>query len=259
MHASQIRKLVALVLLLANANVSLGFSTPGSRVSITSSPNSELNSSFRRRRQHHQPTINQPMTSTNHILTKPATSLQMGYNLPPGGGGGGGGEGDNKIAEFLTPIAAIGGLVLFFMSPLGGIFFAVTNSLFILALLAPILIGVGFNVWNYFNTIEGTCPSCGAPARVLKNIEAGPNICLNCGQLIRATQDLDGIELCNNPNDIFDEKSRVSSIFDIFTSDPSVYEEETITTTTSIFDDGSKKTDRKRRESTIIDIDVEKD
>lgn len=194
-----------------------------------------------------------PITPSTHVST--TSSLQMGYNLPPGGGGGGGG---NKISEFLTPIATVAALTLFFISPLGGIFFAITNSLFVLALLTPILIGVGFNVWNYFNTIEGTCPSCGAPARVLKDAEAGPNVCLNCGQLIRATQDLDGIELCNNPNDIFDEKSRISSFFDIFTSDPSVYEE-TTTTTTSIFDDGSKRKDQKRRENTIIDVDAEKD
>ena len=193
------------------------------------------------------------------------TPLQMGYNLPPGGGGGGGGGGPgDKIMEVVTPFLTIGAIVLFFMSPLGGIFFAVTNSIFILALLTPILIGVGFNVWNYFNTIEGTCPSCGAPARVLKDENAGPNICLSCGQLIRATADKDGIELCNNPNDIFDEKSRVSSIFDIFTSDRSVYEDDNDTvvstsSTTSIFGNEEKRRDRNRRETTIIDVDVEKE
>lgn len=181
-------------------------------------------------------------------------TLQMGYNLPPSGGGG-----DNKINDIVAPIVTVAALTLFFMSPLGGIFFAVTNSIFVLALLTPILIGVGFNVWNYFNTIEGTCPSCEAPVRVLKNSDAGPNICLNCGSLIRANQNLDGIELCNNPNDIFDEKSRVSSIFDIFTSDPSVYEEQNFTTSTTDSNDEKKRREQQKRERTIIDVDIEDD
>mmetsp|Transcript_24885 Transcript_24885/g.30589 ORF Transcript_24885/g.30589 Transcript_24885/m.30589 type:complete len:244 (-) Transcript_24885:169-900(-) len=189
-----------------------------------------------------------------HISTygKTSTSISMGYNLPPGGGG------NNKFDDILPGIAVVAGVILFFVSPLGGIFFAITNSLFILALLTPILIGVGFNAWQYFNTIEGDCPSCSVPARVLKDKDAGPNVCLNCGSLIRATVDLDGIELCNNPDDIFDEKSRISSIFDIFTSDPSVYEatETETTATTSIFEDKKKQA---KRESTIIDVDVERE
>lgn len=244
---------VYVILCLASLSVSLGFSVPSHTIHrLSLKPNTgyrtQSNLSFK------------PIP---HV----STSLQMGYNLPPGGGGRGEGGEDGiatKIGDLLTPIVTIAGLVLFFMSPLGGIFFAITNSLFVLALLTPILIGVGFNVWNYFNTIEATCPSCGAPARVLKDIEAGPNICLNCGQLIRATADLDGIELCNDPNDIFDEKSRVSSFFDIFTSDPTVYEETTTTTTTSFFDDvfdsgSTKRKDKERREKTIIDVDIEKD
>lgn len=250
---------------------SRAFVAPGSTFNLSLKP-SQANlhvrtepTSFLPQQQHQRNQQNQQ--SQQYRTSSAITPLQMGYNLPPGGGGsgggGGGGDGD-KIAEVLTPALTIGAIVLFFMSPLGGIFFAVTNSIFVLVLLAPILIGVGFNVWNYFNTIEGDCPSCGAPARVLKDEQAGPNICLSCGQLIRATENKDGIELCNDPNDIFDQKSRVSSIFDIFTSDRSVYEDDNViststTTVTDIFDDGQKKNDRKRRETTIIDIDVEKE
>jgi len=54
------------------------------------------------------------------------------------------------------------------------------------------------------------------PARVLKDENAEPNICLNCGSLIRANLDKDGLELCNNPNDVFDQNTRINSLFDLF-------------------------------------------
>ena len=238
---------------------------PTTKAFVTPSPKLHLthkSSSFREAPQNEFHNI-QP-SSLISPLSSPTTSLQMGYNLPPSGGGGGGGS---KVEEFITPILIVTGLVLFFISPLGGIFFAITNSLFVLALLTPILLGAGFNVWQYFNTIEGDCPSCGASVRVMKDTDAGPNICLNCGQLVRANASVDGVELCNDPNDIFDEKSRVSSIFDIFTSDRSVYEDANSSSpTTNIFGDvfsdnsnDSKKKDQTRREGTIIDVDVEKD
>ncbi len=223
------------------------FSTPGSSLQFKSK-------AIKHHDTHH---INHNASNNHfpqfHVIKSSSTSLQMGYNLPPGGGGG-----DNKVNDILAPIVTVAAITLFFMSPLGGLFFALTNSFFVLALLTPIIIGVGFNVWNYFNTIDGDCPSCGSPVRVLKDENAGPNICLSCGQLIRANQSLDGIELCNNPNDIFDEKSRVSSIFDIFTSDRSVYEEDVITSTT-VIDNDKKKTEQIRRERTIIDVDVAED
>jgi len=66
----------------------------------------------------------------------------------------------------------------------------------------------------------------------------------------------DGVELCNNPNDIYDERSRVSSLFDLFTGDVdggifSKGEEPTVTEQTT--------KDKFRREKTIIDVDVTKD
>ena len=66
------------------------------------------------------------------------------------------------------------------------------------------------------------------------------------------------IELCNNPNDIYDENSRISSLFDLFTggvdsgnTGGAFYEETTTTIET--------KQDKQRRERTIIDVDVTKD
>lgn len=185
------------------------------------------------------------------------TSLQMGYNLPPGGGGQGPKE---AIQSFLTPILGIAATVLFFLSPLGSIFFAITNSIFLLLLITPLLAAFAFNVWQTFYTIEAPCPSCGAPARVLKDEEAGPNMCLNCGALLRATVDKDGIEMCNNPNDIYDDNSRISSLFDLFVDsnnngNSGAFFGETTTTTT--YEDDRKS--KQRRESTVIDVDVTKD
>jgi hypothetical protein len=245
---SYISHLLFLALLSARESLCVSaFTTPGSKVQHRLSKSTQTNQI---------PFKYNVNLSQRSQFESSTTSLQMGYNLPPGGGGSGG-DGDDKIMDILTPIAGIAGLTLFFMSPLGGIFFAITNSLFVLALITPILIGVGFNVWKTFYTIEAECPSCGSPASVLKDEDAGPNVCLSCGQLIRATASGDGIELCNDPNDIFDEKSRVSSIFDIFTSDRSRYEEDVSSTT--FVDSEQKKKDKTRRETTVIDVDVETD
>ena len=204
----------------------------------------------------------QPFSNPNLIdVTTKSTSLQMGYNLPPGGGGSGGGPKD-AITSFLQPIALIAATVLFFLSPLGSIFFAITNSIFLLLLITPFVAALGFNIWQTFYTIEAPCPNCGAPARVLKDEEAGPNLCLNCGTLLRANVDKDGIEMCNNPNDIYDDKSRISSIFDLFSGGVDNEAADFLGGNGGGFMDfGEKddKKDKKRRESTIIDVDVTKD
>ena len=75
------------------------------------------------------------------------------YNLPPSGGGGGGG-GNGGLGEILTSVATLAAIVLFFASPLGGLFFAVINSFFVLSLLVPVVLWIGFQGWQFFNTIE---------------------------------------------------------------------------------------------------------
>jgi hypothetical protein len=173
----------------------------------------------------------------------------MGYNLPPG-------KGDNDdLTKLISPVLTIGAVVLFFMSPLGGIFFAITNSLFAIALITPLILTVGFNAWQYFYTLEAPCPNCSAPARVLKDSEAQPNICLNCGANIRSNLDGDGIEICNNPNQsgLFNGDYGGGSFFDIFNGG---------------FDDvngggnantGSSPSSKKANSSTIIDVVVDDD
>jgi hypothetical protein len=186
-----------------------------------------------------------------------STNLQMGY-LPPGGN-----NRDSLVSNVIFPILTVAATLLFFLSPLGAVFFAVTNSIFLLLILLPVILSIGFQAWQYFYTISAPCPNCGAPTRVLKEDDVGPNICLNCGSLIRANLAKDGVELCNDPNDMFDESSRVSSFFDLFTrdldtnvgsSDGAFYEETSVQRKTM-----ENRQDRERRERTIIDVDATKD
>jgi len=192
-----------------------------------------------------------------------STNLNMGYNLPPSGGGGGGG-GENKLEEIIPSILSIGAVVLFFLSPLGGIFFAVTNSIFLLLLITPFIFTIGFKAWETFYTIEAPCPSCEFPVRVLKDDEAQPMLCLNCGATVRANREKDGVELCNNPNDLFNGGDGFGSMFDsLFTRE--MMEEDV----QSPFSGGSvsnnsgggstSRMDKDKREKTIIDIDVKDD
>jgi len=207
----------------------------------------------------------------------------MGFNLPPP-------PPDPKadVQSILKTTGVIGAIVLFFISPLGGIFFALTNSLLLLLIITPFLASIGFTIWQSLYTIEAPCPSCGVPARVLKDEEAGPNICLSCGQMVRATVDKDGIELCNDPNDVFDEGSRISSLFDMFTGgsgvgeagsfmggggsgggsegigdgDPSVFfgdNRSSSNNSNNNSNDAEDRKNKKKRESTVIDVDVTPD
>lgn len=69
----------------------------------------------------------------------------------------------------------------------------------------------------------------------------------------------DGVELCNDPSDIYDDNSRVSSFFDLFTggvdNDGGLFQGDNVDTTTT----ATSKKDKDRREGTIIDVDVTKE
>lgn len=181
-------------------------------------------------------------------------SLQMGYQLPPSGPRG-------PLDELKSALPAIGSavlLALFFASPLGGIFFGIVNSFFVLSLLTPVILVAGFQIWRAFNTISAPCPSCGAPMTVLKNGE--PSVCFNCGSMSRSSADNSGLELCNNPNDILNQGSLFDSFFgggspmgvnspmtDIFSDEP---------TSSSGSEDKVKQA---KRQGTVIDVDVERE
>lgn len=151
---------------------------------LLSAPKSSMKSS---------PTIN---FRRPHAKLQKQTSLQMSY-LPPSSP-----KGPLDDLKSLLPTVGTGILVaLFFASPLGAAFFAIFNSLFVLALLTPFVLFAGFQLWSSLYTYQDTCPSCGqVPVRALKNGE--PTVCLNCGSFCRVNEAGDGLELCNNPNDI---------------------------------------------------------
>lgn len=180
------------------------------------------------------------------------SELQMSYNLPPGGG-----DKINWKDDLLIPAATVAGLGLFFISPLGGIFFAITNSLFVLSLLTPFILYIAFQGWQFFYTQESPCPNCEAPVRTLKDDGAEPTICLSCGSLVRNVGgDGDGLELCGPPpgNSFFQSDEKMgNSIFSDFFGGAQSYDGL-----------GQQETNRKQekkfnREQTIIDVEVERD
>lgn len=190
----------------------------------------------------------------------PSTSLRMGYQLPPSP------RGPKEQFEAILPTIATGVLVaLFFASPLGGIFFAITNSLFVLAFVTPFILFAGFQIWTALYTVEAPCPSCGAlPVRVLKSGE--PSRCLNCGALSRANEAGDGLELCNNPNDLMGSGG---SLFDAlfggsgmgmggsdFSQTQTDFGEVFVETQTTVKEATKKK---KPSPGNIVDVEVERD
>jgi len=177
-----------------------------------------------------------------------------------------------SIISTIAPIALVG---LFFASPLGGIFFAVTNSLFVLALITPLVLFAGFKIYTALYTVEAPCPSCGVlPVRVLKNGE--PGVCLNCGAFSRVDEKGDGLELCNNPYDSVLNENGGGGMFDALfgggggDGTSGGFEDvfggggglEDVFGGGDVVGGGAKKESpeaKAKRQGTIIDVDVEKD
>jgi hypothetical protein len=186
------------------------------------------------------------------------------YNLPPGK------DNNNGLGDILK---GAGGLLLvaaFFASPLGGLVFGIFNSFLLLAILLPTVATLGFQAWQYFSTIGGTCPSCEAPARVIKTDsdgEAFPTICVNCGAVLQANYDNTAIDNITGKNSIMDDNfgSQPASIYDLFGGAPGGYTTSTSTTstTTGIYEDESPRSQKKvrnvRNDMNIIDAEIEDD
>jgi len=188
------------------------------------------------------------------------TRLKMGYQLPPSP------KGPLEQIGAILPTITTGVLVaLFFASPLGGAIFAIFNSLFVLAFLTPFILYAGFQIWSALNTVEAPCPSCGSSqVRVLKTGE--PSMCLNCGDFVRANEKKDGVELCNNPNDIMGGSD--GSLFDALFGGGGMGGN-MVSDIPDVFVDGSLNGNRKgapeekvkkaKKQGKIIDVDVERD
>jgi hypothetical protein len=164
----------------------------------------------------------------------------------------------DQIKSILPTIATGALVLLFFASPLGGIFFAVTNSLFVLALLTPFILFVGFQVWSALYTIEAPCPSCGViPVKVLKNGE--PGVCLNCGAFSRANEKGDGLELCNNPYDMMNEGAGGSMFDALFGQGGNGVSDFDVVSGQSKSSGQDEQAKAAKKRGTIIDVDVERD
>jgi hypothetical protein len=189
------------------------------------------------------------------------TSLFM-YNLPPGKN-----NNDNDLGGILKGAASLFLVVAFFVSPLGGLVLGIFNSFLVLAILVPILATVGVTTWQYFNTISGDCPNCGAPVRVKKAKQGQgeaqqPSICFTCGSIIQAKYDNSGIDNITGRNSL-DDLSTSSpfgggSVFDIFGGGAPSSAART-TTTTVVKETKKIEKDKIRREATIIDVEVDDD
>lgn len=193
-------------------------------------------------------------TVTPRQSVRKATHLQMGYQLPPSRDPKGPFE---QIQAILPSVGFVVLVGLFFASPLGGIFFAITNSLFVLVFLTPFILFAGFQIWSALYTIEAPCPSCGQiPIRALKNGE--PTVCLNCGAFSRSNEAGDGLELCNNPYDMMNEGGGSGSLFDSLFGGNGVSDFDVMGSSS----DGGRKeeqTKKTRKQATIIDVEVERD
>jgi hypothetical protein len=174
------------------------------------------------------------------------------YKLPGGGRGRGTGSG---LGDIVTGAATIVFIVAFFASPLGGMVLGLFNSFLVLLFVLPLVASVGFRIWQSLNTVTGTCPNCGAPATVLKTNQDGiasPTLCFNCGAILQSNIDNTGIDNVSGRISLDDASSSPmggNPFFDVFT--------ERITTPTTTTNQDGKE--RKRRETTIIDVDVEDD
>ena len=179
---------IATVMFVLMVHESVAFSTPSSSKAISRSP--ALGGRFGRL------ATPRGKQQRNEGFKQATTRLQMGYQLPPSP------QGPLEKIGAILPTIATGVLVaLFFASPLGGAIFAIFNSLFILAILTPFILYSGFQIWTALNTVEAPCPSCESlQVRVLKTGE--PTVCMSCGSFVRANENKDGVELCNNPNDV---------------------------------------------------------
>lgn len=178
------------------------------------------------------------------------------YNLPPG-------KNDSDLSDLAKLAGTLVLVVAFFVSPLGGIVLGIFNSFLLLTILLPIMGGIGITVWQYFNTMTGNCPSCGAPVRVLKAKDgiAEPSICFSCGSILQANYDNSGIDNITGRNTINDISNSPfgGSLFDIFGGGAPTSVTTTTTSSTVVKDDKGGQKSKIRRESTIIDVEVDND
>ena len=194
-----------------------------------------------------------------HRLQRDRVTQRCMYNFPPPNNNN---NNNNSLGSIVRSVLSLVGLVWFLSSPLGGVVFALANTVLGLLFLTPVLLFVAFQTWQFFNTFTGPCPNCGAPQRVAKN--SSPTICLNCGTFIQAKPDGSGIDLVGS----------VNGSSDYYNNDNPFGAGNSVFGSTSILDDifanpsvgggGMSKPQQQQdkakkfqREQTIIDVEIE--
>ena len=199
-----------------------------------------------------------PCVSQSCAAKRKDVVIRNMYSLPPSGGNNNNNNNDNGLQEIIYGVGSILALGLFFASPLGGIFFAITNSLLVLAFLLPFVGYVGFQIWQSINIVQAPCPNCGAPCSALKNGEQ-PSLCLNCGAVVEASSDGQSIEL-QQQDVVVDEGYSTGSIFDsLFGNMDPMMDDEITTVSTTKTTTVQDKESQYRRKNTVIDVDVTRD
>lgn len=172
---------------------------------------------------HRQPT-SMTTTSGRSPSSSSTTKLAMSFNLPPG-------RNNNELSSVLSSVVGFGLFAAFVFSPLGGFLFSILNGFLALSILLPFGAAAAFSVWQYFNTVSGPCPNCGAPVRVFKrqggdvignyndnNFMAGsPTICYSCGTVVQTldNETIVNVSGRNTLNDL-EQEAGFSSLFDSF-------------------------------------------
>ena len=177
----------------------------------------------------------------------------------------------NDLGDVLKSVLGLVVVVAFLLSPLGSFVLSILNGFLLLSILAPIMAVVGFQIWEYFNTISGPCPNCGIPVKVLKRKGGSdqddvPSLCFNCGTILQASDDNQDIIISlrtRRRNNIMDDWDGImggsdsGSMFDTLFGAPRMSSRRTVTKRTTITEDGPTSSRNRRREQTIIDVEVD--
>lgn len=188
------------------------------------------------------PTHNNPRWTREELPQGRSKTSLAGF-LPPSGGG----SKKSELGDLVTTAFVFFGLAAFFISPLGGVFFAIFNSLLALTILVPVGAIVAFNVYLYFNTTTGLCPNCNAPVKVMN--DESPSFCFTCGAVVQAK---DGKIYLANPNNNLMENEE-GGVFTTWIDGLSGVRR------TPVDGNERRKTSIKTTKTTIIDVDVERD
>ena len=222
-----------LTVLLALLASSHGFLQPSPRVRPPSCRTESVQARLQTATLKHLPAFSR----ANTTCRRKHSVACFGFNLPPG-------KSDSGLREILVAAISILGLIVFFASPLGGLLFAAVNSMLALAFITPLVLILAFNTWQFFNTVQGNCPSCRAPLRVLK--DGSPSICFSCGSIVQSN-DGKTIDFAPNVQQLEREETFFESFFNNDSRRPTSPKQ------------SQQKKSQYRRERTIIDVEVEDD